>query len=269
MLTSKIDATTQKVQYTYDPYEPVIMIRRYLVNIGSEDTSQRTTFYYDSNPFNGTFSHCNWRGDLQRGVQWHYTPAGNGILSVSLGPLDQVAPPAGNPQTIATSVFPNRVDFQWQGMADDANGIGVAFYEFLRNSVWMANTTRPEFSDGAVAASTTYNDQIYACDFHYNCSATAVTVQTPPAGSVDIREVGVRPTGTYWGAGGEQIDLRSGNVNYTMPLIKAMGRGGWGVGFNLTYNSQNWRQDPAGTWKLGQDVGYGFGWKMLAGSLTA
>ena len=52
-----------------------------------------------------------------------------------------------------------------------------------------------------------------------------------------------------------------------MPLVKAMGHGGWSVGFNLTYNSQNWRQDPGGTWQLGEDVGYGYGWKLLAGSL--
>jgi hypothetical protein len=40
------------------------------------------------------------------------------------------------------------------------------------------------------------------------------------------------------------------------------------VPFRLSYNSQNWRKDPSGTWLLGTDVGYGFGWKMLAGSLT-
>ncbi len=61
--------------------------------------------------------------------------------------------------------------------------------------------------------------------------------------------------------------MRSGNLNYTAPMIKAMGRGGWNIVFNLTYNSQNWRQDPGGTWQLGQDVGYGYGWKLLAGSL--
>ena len=94
----------------------------------------------------------------QPGLGLYYTPAGNSISSVSLGALDQVAPPSGSAQTIATSPFPNRVDFQWQGMADDANGIGVAFYEFFRNSVWVTNVTRPEFSDGAVAASTTYSD---------------------------------------------------------------------------------------------------------------
>jgi hypothetical protein len=29
-----------------------------------------------------------------------------------------------------------------------------------------------------------------------------------------------------------------------------------------------WRQDSGGTWKLGRDVGYGLGWKLLAGSIT-
>ena len=36
----------------------------------------------------------------------------------------------------------------------------------------------------------------------------------------------------------------------------------------MSYNSQNWRKDGSTTWKLGRDVGYGFGWKLLAGSLT-
>jgi YD repeat-containing protein len=36
----------------------------------------------------------------------------------------------------------------------------------------------------------------------------------------------------------------------------------------LNYNSQMWRQDTAGTWLLGEDIGYGLGWKLQAGSLT-
>jgi hypothetical protein len=78
----------------------------------------------------------------------------------------------------------------------------------------------------------------------------------------------VRPTGSYWGAAGEQIDALSGNLNYSTQLFKAMGRGGWGVGLNLSYNSQLWRQDPGGTWKLDDDVGYGLGWRLQAGSIT-
>ena len=75
--------------------------------------------------------------------------------------------------------------------------------------------------------------------YHWNGSQTNITVVTPAAGNIDPRQVGVRPLGSYWGAGSEQIDMRSGNVNYSVPLIKAMARG-WGASFNLTYNSQNW-----------------------------
>ena len=40
------------------------------------------------------------------------------------------------------------------------------------------------------------------------------------------------------------------------------------MGINLSYNSQNWREDPGGIWQLGADTGYGYGWKLQAGSLT-
>ena len=44
--------------------------------------------------------------------------------------------------------------------------------------------------------------------------------------------------------------------------------GGTSVPLRLSYNSQNWRKDSSWTWKMGVDVGYGFGWRLLAGSLT-
>lgn len=71
-------------------------------------------------------------------------------------------------------------------------------------------------------------------------------MDTPPTGNIGPRETGVRSLGSYWGDGAEQIDMRSGNLNYSIPLIKAMARG-WSASFNLTYNSQNWRLDNAGT----------------------
>jgi YD repeat-containing protein len=125
------------------------------------------------------------------------------------------------------------------------------------------------FSDTTVAAGTTYTYQIYAFDFFLNSTASSTfTVTTPPSGGIDPRRVGVRPTGAYWGASPEQIDVLSGNLSYSLPLLKAQGRNGWGVGFSLSYNSQNWRKDSGGTWDLGRDVGFGYGWKLLAGSLT-
>jgi hypothetical protein len=41
------------------------------------------------------------------------------------------------------------------------------------------------------------------------------------------------PDRRYWGGAGEQIDLLSGNLNYTVPLLKAMSRTGWGAGFSM------------------------------------
>jgi hypothetical protein len=88
----------------------------------------------------------------------------------------------------------------------------------------------------------------------------------PPAVSGDSgpRRIGVRPLGVYWGAAPENIDVRSGNLNLTMPLVQAQGRAGFGAGFALSYNSQIWSN--AG--KLARDVGYGYGWQLMAGSIA-
>ena len=189
--------------------------------------------------------------------------------SVELGPIDAVPPLAISSQSISTSEFPNFVDFQWQGASDNANGIGVAYYKIQRTGLSAQTIKTAEFTDATVAASTTYTYTLYAIDYHMNISpGTAITVTTPPAGAIDPRRVGVRSTGSYWGAGGEQIDLLSGNLNFSLPLVAPRGRTGWTIPVGLSYNSQMWRQDPGGVWKLGKDVGYGFGWKLQLGSIT-
>src|ERR1700682_3155297 len=169
---------------------------------------------------------------------------------------------------ISASSFANRVDFAWQGASDDPNGTGVAFYWVFRNGVYVTEVPNATYSDSTVSPGTTYTYGFAPVDFHVNSApGGAITVTTPPAGSVDPRQVGVRPTGTYWGAAGEQIDLRSGNLNFRLPLVKAGGRGGSGFSLGLSYNSTNWRQDPRGTWQLGHDLRYGYGWKLQAGSI--
>jgi len=203
------------------------------------------------------------------GVGVRGVPAGNGISRVDLGPWDSIPPPPVNAQLISTSSFPTRVDIHSPGTVDDPNGTGVAFYQLVRNSALVtAYSTTPNISDKSVDPGTTYSYILASYDYHLNATYTSFTVVTPPANSIDARQVGVRPTGSYWGGAGEKIDMRSGNLNYTIPLVKAQGRGGWSASFNLSYNSENWRQDPANTWQLGQEVGYGYGWRLLAGSLT-
>ncbi len=118
-------------------------------------------------------------------------------------------------------------------------------------------------------ASTTYSYTVYALDFHQNYSAaTTFSVTTPPTGAIDPRRTGTYTTGSYWGGDGEQIDTLSGNLSFSIPLLAAQGRTGWAVPLGLVYNSQNWRQDNGVNWNLGYDVGFGYGWQMLIGSVT-
>jgi RHS repeat-associated protein len=203
----------------------------------------------------------------QPGIGVRGAPSGNSIAQVQLGPRYDGTPVMPPTNEIGVSAFANQVQIQWPGASEIAGGgPGIAVYQMYRNGVFLGRVPNG-FVDFTVSPSTSYTYTIYAYDFDLNYNTETITVTTPPTGAIDPREIGVRPTGSYWGGGGEHIDMRSGNLNYTMPILTAMGRGGWSKGFNLTYNSQNWRQDPAGTWQLGQDVGYGYGWKLLAGSL--
>lgn len=207
--------------------------------------------------------------DGKPGIGVYAANAGNTITPVRLGALDRVAPGGINAQSVGVSTRATSVDLQWAGVADDANGIGVWLYHVWRDGVWIDNRQTPRITDDAVQPNGAYTYQIQACDYHYNCSAPAtVVVNTPPAGAIEPRRAGVRASGSYWGGAGEQIDTRSGNLNFSLPLLKAMGRGGWNVDFRLSYNSQAWRQDSGGVWKLGGDVGYGFGWRLMADSLA-
>ena len=153
-------------------------------------------------------------------------------------------------------------------MVDNAAGSGSRVFDQAQWSV-VHDDHQPSSTDATVSAGTTYTYTVYACDDYQNCSAgQTFTAVTPPTGAIDSRRVGVRPDGAYWGAAGENIDTRSGNVSFSLPLVKAVGRNnGPATTFGLHYNSQMWRQDGGGDWRLGEDTGYGFGWRILAGSI--
>ncbi len=198
-------------------------------------------------------------------------PSGNGISQVAVGPRNLAAPMPIDPSTVATSAFPDHVDIRWQDPVD-TTGVGVPFHTLMRNNSGTfleGSGNSGNITDNVVTPSTTYAYGVCEQSFHgvlSGCSGFGVT--TPPAGNIDPRRYGVRSTGSYWGDKGEQIDTLSGNVNYTVPMFSANNRGGRTFNFALSYNSQMWRTDSGGTWMLGQDVGYGMGWKLQAGSLT-
>jgi hypothetical protein len=204
----------------------------------------------------------------QPGVGAYNTPTGNSIARVDLGPLDRVAPGAIVQQSIGTAVFTNVVDFHWAGVVDDANGIGLLGYR-VSDPVGDSDLfPEPAFSDTTVQPGQQYQYTFQAVDQHGNASTTSTVVVTPVAGSIDPRRAGIRPRGSYWGAAGEQIDMVSGNLNFTLPVFQAMGRGGRGQTFVLSNNSQFWREDAGRTWQLARDVGYGLSWRLQVGSLT-
>ena len=198
------------------------------------------------------------------------TSSSSGFSRLSIGHHDVVAPFPVSATGIRSSVLPNQVSLSWQAPQDDAIGIGVFGYNIFRNGVYLWGIyPTATFTDSTVAPGTTYTYTLEAVDFHDNSSApTSFTVTTPPATSVDPRRTGVFTTGAYWGGGGEQIDMLSGNLNFSLPLVSPQGRPGWKVPVGLSYNSQNWRQDSATDWELGTDVGYGYGWSLQIGSIT-
>ncbi len=203
--------------------------------------------------------------------------------------------------TARSLAYVDRVDLHWEDSTDAESGVWR--YEIVRDGMLIGRTDSTWYSDGSAEDGARHSYSIYAVDYFGNRSSAAVTevdkpytgVSEPkvagarvlaastsaetasveslttavPSGITDGRRVGLRSTGTYYGAGTEQIDVLSGNLNYTFPLLKAVGRGSWGVTFGLSYNSQIWLKDALGTRPVfNPDVGYGLGWRLMAGSLT-
>jgi RHS repeat-associated protein len=193
------------------------------------------------------------------------SPTG-GVVEAKLGPLDRTGPVAV-PSPIGAATFPDKVVLTWSATTDA--GSGLRRYQVWRDGTMLATTTALNYTDDTVVPASTYSYSIIAEDWHGSLStATSVTANTTALDLQDPRRVGIVPTGAYWGAAGEQIDMLSGNLNFTMPLLKAIGRGSWSAGFALSYNSQLWQAQgttnlpPAWT-----DVGYGFGWRLMAGAI--
>jgi len=227
------------------------------------------------------------------GVGGRSMPNGNSIALAKLGPWDNVAPAQINANTFTTSVYfsstpgqPGSVMAQWQGAVDNpaggnnaGDGVGVAYYTITRGTVSGTDTNTPTFQsfdasvyDGTVLQSNTYSYSITPCDFHGNCGSTLSSLFVSTGqGTVDGHRIGIHPTGSYWGGAGEQLDLLSGNLNYSLPLMTAVGRSGLKANFALVYNSQNWRVvvNQLGTVPriLGADTGFGFGWQLMLGSV--
>ena len=191
------------------------------------------------------------------------------VTGVKYGNADTTAPTPSNAAQISSAAVANEVDLNWPGFSDGSTGTGVVRYNIYRSdSLWSAGISGTNVSDTTVQPNQTYTYLIQGVDHHWNWSPTIqITVQTPATGDRNVRQVGVRVNGAYWGGAGEQIDMRSGNLNFTVPIVTAQSRG-LNVGFALNYNSQLWRKDSNTDVFFGRDTGFGLGWRLLAGSIT-
>ena len=204
------------------------------------------------------------------------TPSGYLITHIDIGPLDYSSPNAVPSASIVPTSFQTHIDLTWPAASDDSTGMGVMHYEIWRNGVSVGSTTGLTFSDTTVNPSTPYSYSLVVVDYFFNTASTAFSARSQgypsgppyPSSAPEGRRVGVRSTGAYWGASGENIDVRSGNLSFSLPLLTLKGRAGFGASFSLSYNSQNWRNDSGTNWNYDGDVGYGFGWRLLAGSIT-
>lgn len=163
--------------------------------------------------------------------------SGDTVGGVQIGPIGYLPPTAVNAAAVETSTASNRVDLRWPDSVPDAKSAGLQGYVIYRDGVYLGSSLKPNWLDQTVTGgeSTTYS--IYAVDQHGSLSAPATVTVTVPEGlsagtsprpaeearfgkptarttpvptgpSADQREIGVRPTGTYWGAAGENIDRK-------------------------------------------------------------
>jgi hypothetical protein len=244
----------------------------------------------------------------QPGIGSYGAPAGNAISLVQLGSIIRTPPTALTQNTVGVSAFRNHTDVQWKAVPQDVNGGLDGYWVYRDGNYFMRTTLTHFSDETVLpGASHSYAINAVDEHFNFS-PAISITVDTPaiqakqgsgtvvvgqsqtksnpgaiamtssgptagsPAGDsgngLDPRRTGVRALGAYWGASGENIDTTSVNLNFSSPLIRPIGRGSWGVPLVLSYNSQMWREDSGGAWLLGQDVGYGMGWKLQAGSIV-
>jgi len=89
----------------------------------------------------------------------------------------------------------------------------------------------------------------------------------PPSEWTGGRRVGIKANGVYWGGSNEQIDMLSGNLNFTLPLVLSVSRGTF-ANVACSYNSQLWERNGSRDHAHGIDTGFGYGWRIQIGSIV-
>ncbi len=199
----------------------------------------------------------------------------------ALATIETGAPDYGSLNgSLTTVAAPNQVTLQWLPVTDTAGGSsygpsGIAYYQVYRGSTLkttiLAQPGSMSYTDNGLTPNTTYNYKVRAYDRHGNMTEVPRDVTTPspssPALSNLPRRIGLPPNVSTWGSAPESLDLLSGNLNLTLPVLSAAGRNGHGASLVLSYNSQNWMDSGGTPLHYGKNLGFGYGWKMQFGSV--
>ena len=202
------------------------------------------------------------------GVGGYGMPAGTGYTRINHGaPRSDSAEP-GDFDHDFDQRFPTAVSLKWQGVTDDAVGSGVYEYKIKRNGAALGVSPTPEFTDNTALPSTTYTYSVFALDFHVNTGTwTTVTVTTPATGAIDPKRTGIYTTLKLLGRGRRADRYAEREPEFLGAPAAAQARTGWTVP-GLVYKRRTGGRMAGSTGRLGNDVGYGFGWQMLIGSIT-
>lgn len=198
------------------------------------------------------------------------------MAEVDAGNIDITSP--NSTSGLVAPITNGVINAAWNATTDNATGIGAIRYEVFKQPtsggavISLGTTATPNWTLFVNPGENFYLS-VKAYDGHRSFNdgtQVAVSVPSTTTGGAlidDSLRTGIHSRSVQWGAMGESIDLRSMNMNYTIPLLKAQGRAGVGLGVSLSYNSQNWRKENSTVTKSGADVGYGFGWRLQAGSI--
>ncbi len=120
---------------------------------------------------------------------------------------------------------------------------------------------RREFNQIAVGVTVTLNLSAFSL-FADTLSAPAVSGE-----GASPRRVGVRRNGAYWGHKEEKIDVLSGNLSLSLPLIQSASRTLMST-IKLAYNSQNWSTSTSAGASPAPNTSNGFGWRLALATIV-
>jgi RHS repeat-associated protein len=194
---------------------------------------------------------------------------GDGAVSRVLIEGADTTPPTAPTNLTAAAPSATQINLSWTASTDQ--GSGMSYYKVRRGgndyaTVYVPTTT---YSDNNLQPDSTFTYTVVAVDREGNVSAASnsATATTLSPSNLRPEGLGKSPLAAYYGSGPEVVNLESGNLVLSFPLIPIQGRtGGTSPGLQLVYNSQVWSRDASGVQYTAVDAGYGAGWSLWLGA---